>query len=479
MSALPALAVVSPLPPQRNGIADYAAMLLPALARHYDCTAVVAQTEAQVPPGMALRQIAEAAPWPARVLHQLGNNPFHSFVLPAMRQAPGVVTLHDPVLGFLHAAGGTAPAAVLAAMLRQAPRHALPLVRQAAARGGLALGDEQLFDRLAGPLAAARAVVVHSRHALGRLRALHGRAATRHVRVIPHLSPPLALPGREAARAALGIPPDGFLVVTAGFETAAKRLDWVAAALDQALGQGARLLYRHAGEASLLPLHLAARPALAAVSAITGYADAATLDAHIAAADLLLNLRYPNAGESSGTLARGLAAGTCCIVSDTGAFAELPRQAVLHIPVLGAVPALAAAVGALAAQPSLARSIGAAGQRHALAEAGLDVIATRYRDVIEESRHWPPPGLIPAPEALALPLSGLRPAALAALLAERHGPCRLNLWAEDAAALAQASLDQPALLAELLPPTAQLRSLRVQWRPRPALTLDLLLPEPA
>ena len=39
----PRLAYVSPLPPERSGIADYSAELLPELARHYDIDAVVAQ----------------------------------------------------------------------------------------------------------------------------------------------------------------------------------------------------------------------------------------------------------------------------------------------------------------------------------------------------------------------------------------------------------------------------------------------------
>jgi hypothetical protein len=62
-----------------------------------------------------------------------------------------------------------------------------------------------------------------------------------------------------------------------------------------------------------------------------------------------VNLRFPSAGESSGSLARGFAAGVCCVVSDTGAYAELPRDAVLHVPLAGAVPALAEALAALAA----------------------------------------------------------------------------------------------------------------------------------
>ena len=41
----PRLAFVSPLPPERTGIADYSAELLPALARHYEIVLIVDQKE--------------------------------------------------------------------------------------------------------------------------------------------------------------------------------------------------------------------------------------------------------------------------------------------------------------------------------------------------------------------------------------------------------------------------------------------------
>src|SRR5262249_326514 len=45
----PRLAFVSPLPPERTGIADYSAELLPALAEHYDIDVVVAQDRVDDP----------------------------------------------------------------------------------------------------------------------------------------------------------------------------------------------------------------------------------------------------------------------------------------------------------------------------------------------------------------------------------------------------------------------------------------------
>ena len=53
----------------------------------------------------------------------------------------------------------------------------------------------------------------------------------------------------------------------------------------------------------------------------------------MAACDVLVNLRSPTMGETSGAVIRGLALGKPMLVSDVGWFSELPDEAVLKIPV--------------------------------------------------------------------------------------------------------------------------------------------------
>ena len=53
----------------------------------------------------------------------------------------------------------------------------------------------------------------------------------------------------------------------------------------------------------------------------------------IRASDLVVNLRYPTAGETSGSALRSMEAGRPLIVSDHGSFRELPDEACIKIPV--------------------------------------------------------------------------------------------------------------------------------------------------
>ena len=303
-------------------------------------------------------------------------------------------------------------------------------------------------------------MVVHSGFALRRLRLTHGAAATAHVAVIPHLLPPGQPPSRAAARARLGIAEGEFLVVTAGFASGAKRLDWVLAALEALPGPR----WIHAG---VVEPKLAGR--IAARARITGHLDPAGFDDHIAAADALVNLRFPSAGESSGSLARGFAAGVCCLVSDTAAYAELPREAVIHLPLTGGAAALAEALAGLLANPDRASGIGAAGRRHAMAEMALPAVAARYRAVIEAARDRPV-----APPAATAPGPLLRAVAdrgqIAAALAGQAGACRLRIEVPDLAELAELSLAPAGFLGTLLPVGAAVRAVRVEPA---ALLLDL------
>ena len=82
------LAILTPLPPTRSGIAHYSSMLLPALAKHAEVRAFESLDEYD------RRDYDE-------VIYQLGNNPFHEQAFVAAMREPGIAVLHDLVLHHL------------------------------------------------------------------------------------------------------------------------------------------------------------------------------------------------------------------------------------------------------------------------------------------------------------------------------------------------------------------------------------------
>jgi glycosyltransferase involved in cell wall biosynthesis len=101
----------------------------------------------------------------------------------------------------------------------------------------------------------------------------------------------------------------------------------------------------------------------------------------MAACDVLVNLRYPTMGETSGSVIRALSLGRPLIVSDVGWFSELPDDVVLKVPVDEyEVATLEAAIG-LAVDHGT--SLGANAQRYVDREHSLDRVADAYVAALE------------------------------------------------------------------------------------------------
>ena len=83
-----ALSWFTPLPPARNGIADYAAMLLGEVAGLTPCTCYCEDPRAEAPEGVEVRDPLQAFRYltpRSRILHQIGNNAGHGFALRGLR----------------------------------------------------------------------------------------------------------------------------------------------------------------------------------------------------------------------------------------------------------------------------------------------------------------------------------------------------------------------------------------------------------
>jgi hypothetical protein len=64
-----------------------------------------------------------------------------------------------------------------------------------------------------------------------------------------------------------------------------------------------------------------------------GFAPIEEFTGYLSACDIVLNLRYPTVGESSGTLLRAMGLGKAALVSEVGSFAEFPDDVCLKVPV--------------------------------------------------------------------------------------------------------------------------------------------------
>jgi len=369
------VAYYSPLPPQRSGIADYSALLLPALRRRLEV--VVARR-------FRPRPRTDVA------LYQLGNNPeAHGWILQALRRRRGLVVLHEVALHGL-VAGLTLGRGDQRAYLKAVEREAGPAGRLAAERALAGLAPPlwetrpEEFPLLREVLDFADGVVVHSAYAEWRVR---GTGYEGPVHRIAQPAAPEA-PAREARLARPGSP----LIGCVGKVNPAKRIPQLLRAFARLRLRFPEALLVVAGEGATTEFVRLRLEALGLVSdehvLLRDYVPAEEFRALAAGCDVCVSLRWPTMGETSASAIAALAAGTPLVVSDLGWFQELPDSVAAKVPVdEWEVDHLVAVLELLASDRSLREGMAAAGRAYARAELDLERCADAYAAAVRQAAH--------------------------------------------------------------------------------------------
>ena len=363
------VAFVSPLPPERTGIATYAAAVLEGL----DAAGTELEIDRVWPLGRsALARVREADVG----VFQIGNNvEFHGDIYALSVWNPGVVVLHDLAIdGLIWGLGEVrSPLA--------APARAEAML---ATRAGAATDDDPLAIPWCAQLVRrAHAVIVHSAFAKSYLEGIGCRTP---IAVAPHpvverdAAVDRARSRRDAMRARVGNP-DEILVGVAGDLNATKGIQQLLEAFPL-IRSDVRLVL--VGRKAGWDLDAAIRDSGVGdhVTVIRDVQDDEFL-AWLCAFDVLVNLRYPHRGETSGSLVRALHAGTPSIVSGVGTYLEVPDDVVVRIAPGVPDPAeLASVIDRLAEDPTRLRQMGERAQRFAREELAPARTAAVYLDAI-------------------------------------------------------------------------------------------------
>ncbi|MDQ3898716.1 MAG: glycosyl transferase, partial [Actinomycetota bacterium] len=333
------LQVWTPLPPQRTGVADHNAALLEELAKITDVSVVVEDdlaAQAHVPEGVALvrRSEADRHPDDLAVYHMGNHHGLHRWIHDALVARPGIVVLHDPSLvDFYTAYHGGAPGGLDEEISLNHGRLGHPSPRILA--GGAWHVDRltlQLVRRVVEP---SLAVVVHSAWARDVLARQFPHKAIHHI----ELAAPVVgdRPGGPDMRNRLGWGRDNVVFGMLGGLWWHKRPELGAetfAALHP-FRPWARLLVAGRAEdgdaMARMRRVVSGRGLESAVSIVTDVDDE-EFTACISACDVVMDLRWPTAGETSATVMRALGAGRPVIVSDLPQYGALDRAFCWPVP---------------------------------------------------------------------------------------------------------------------------------------------------
>lgn len=337
------LAFVSPLPPERTGIADYAVQLLPAMLDDFDITLIVQQQDVALPPALAALPRYSAS-WFAdhahefdQVLYQFGNSPYHSSMFALLRRHPGVVVLHDfylsNVLAYEQMTGGI-PNGWNDALFHS---HGFVGLQANQIPGGHAAAMNDFPCNLEVMEGATR-VIVHSQHALELARQWYGEDAAHNWSVVPLPRSAPTLQDRQAARAALGIADNTFLVCSFGYIGPTKLTDklvqaWLASTLQRDPACDLVLVGSNGGgEFGERLVETIGDAGAERRIRITGWADEATYHLYLQAADVAVQLRSTSRGETSAAVLDAMNYGLATIVNANGSMAALPADGVWMLP---------------------------------------------------------------------------------------------------------------------------------------------------
>ncbi len=387
------IALFSPLPPARSGIADYSAALAEAMA-----------TVTSVDVYSSARNVPDLSRYDA-VLYQIGNNGDHDFAYRTALSYPGIVVLHEANLhhliadltikrgdwdGYMRAVEFDGGAAAL---------------EYARAVRRLEVGpDYDGVPMLRELLESARGLIVHSEFVAGRART---NGYTGPVAVIPHGAwLPESVGGRWRER--LGVRDGQPLIGVFGHLKPYKRIAETLRAFRRVVRQreDVRLILVGEPHPDFPVERLIDSLDLRAHVRVIGYAPIEDFVGYLDACDVIVNLRFPTVGESSGTMLRAMGLGKPVLVSDVGAFSEFPEDVCLKVPVGGPAEEdlIFEYLHYLVSHPEAARAIGASAREWVARECAWNRVAERYVafcEQVAEGSDFETPPPVPGVEPVA------------------------------------------------------------------------------
>jgi len=377
----PRVALVSPMPPMRSGIATYAGRLVEHVRRHVDLTAFVDFDEDEVAPidGVAVLPTrafdgldASGRPFD-RVVTFMGNSTFHVEALRTVQRVGGTVLLHDARLtGLYGEVQRLHPGRLVRRSVGRTVADRYPERYRALVEAQDVIPPDMAHlsgvHLLADVVGAAHQVLVHSEYAATLTELDTG--------VRPEVVYPIPCPAVRPRAAQV----DADHVVSVGIVSPTKGAELLvdAAAALRRLRPGARLTFVGGITDGYRDELLARADAAGAGGAVafTGHVSDAHYADALARATCAVQLRAFTNGESSAAVMDALSAGLPTVVTWLGAMAELPTDAVVPVRPGAHADEVAQVLADLLGDPERQAALSAGAHAHAAAN-GFDAAAER------------------------------------------------------------------------------------------------------
>jgi glycosyltransferase involved in cell wall biosynthesis len=395
------LAMFTPLPPCRSGIADYNAQFLPYLARYFDIDLYVDNYKVADEMLTSSFRIFNAQDFEAvasqyeAILYEFGNSEFHTHMLPLLEKYPGVVGLHDAYLsglfGFLDFNLGLRSYAneMLTAHGTAARRYFAPVKKHPNAIGETVVQlpcTKRVLDNAIG-------VISHSPFNLEIARSYYPEGWQAPYRIIPQMisvPPKWSEEQRIAARKRLGFQPGEFIITTFGHIVWTKWGDRLLEAyLKSTLSRDKQVHLVFAGELPKDDFGQTLKDAIQASGLkdhvhITDFLSKQDYECYLHIADLAVQLRTKSRGGTPKGVLDCLAYGVPIVVNNDASFTDYPDDVVIKLSAEPSIEEIAQILELMYADASKRKAHADAGLRYVQHYHDPAVCAASYAAAIHE-----------------------------------------------------------------------------------------------
>lgn len=391
----PRLAMVSPLPPEQTGIADFVVELLPLLGETYDITVISdranvhSEAAGDTFPICTVAWFEENAQFFDRVVYQVGNSPFHAHMLDLIRRIPGIVVLHDFFISDLMQwmdESGYGAGTMRGVLERSHGLGALELLsREGIEQAKLLLPCN--YDVISNALG----VMVHSHYCRDMLQRFYGDKIAQKICLLRHHRAKALPVPRLDARRRLGFCDDDFVVCSFGFIGGLKLNDvllsaWRLSSL--AKDPKCKLVFvggKGGGDYVRRLDEMIASLGEGAHVSITGYVSRETYIDYLSQADVAVQLRTSSRGETSGAVLDCMAHGVPLVISANGPMNEYPDEILIKLDDGAGVADVVDALERLRGDDRLRTELTERGREYVESEHALHLAAAEYVAFIEKT----------------------------------------------------------------------------------------------
>jgi len=388
------LAYFSPVPPEKSGISDYSAELLPELAKYYEIELISDQSELTdqwIIDNIPVKSVAWFKGhryYYDRLLYQFGNSPFHKHMFDLLARYPGVVVLHDfymsSVLNFLEVRNQN-PGIFTKELYHS---HGYSALRKFYTDGREAAVIEypvnlRVFEGAAG-------VIAHSQFSQDLVKRWYGNICKIEWARIPFLRNIKVYLPKDEARKRLDINADDFVICSFGFIDSTKLNDRVIQSWFRSnLADNSKCFLvfvgqNHGGEYGKNLLEKIKSSTACGRIIITGYLPITGYSEWLSAADAAIQLRGISKGETSAAIFDCLAHGLPLIFNANGSASEIPDTVGVKLPDIFTDDQLKEAIESVHSNQQLRKQLSESAIDYIRIQHSPALIGTIYRDSIEQ-----------------------------------------------------------------------------------------------